>query len=174
LTAYAGFKEAEHLLATYLAALAAFHDCQAPLLRDVPPDQAEFEKVQKLREEAFLRLSRSRGRYWRHVEMHLSRDEGSECMGAAPSTRADNLGMGGKPTARELEVLQLICDGLSTREIAAALRIRFKTASAHRASLMEKSGARKAVHLYRWALRQGYVPLGEYDAPSQTRPEPSG
>jgi DNA-binding NarL/FixJ family response regulator len=44
------------------------------------------------------------------------------------------------PTARELQVLQLICDGCATKEIAARLGISFKTAVCHRYRLMEKAG----------------------------------
>jgi two-component system secretion response regulator SsrB len=61
------------------------------------------------------------------------------------------------PTPRELEVLALICDGRSTREIAAELGLSEKTVACHRGRLLEKAAAHDAVHLFRWALEQGYV-----------------
>jgi DNA-binding NarL/FixJ family response regulator len=61
------------------------------------------------------------------------------------------------PTVRELQVLQLICAGLSTREIADHLGISFKTAACHRTRLMEKAGTRNVILLFRWAIKNGYV-----------------
>ncbi|CAG0948589.1 Oxygen regulatory protein NreC [Myxococcaceae bacterium] len=60
-------------------------------------------------------------------------------------------------SARELEVLQLISEGLSTREIAGQLSISVKTVEAHRTSLMRKLGVRKNTELVRYALRNGLV-----------------
>ncbi len=60
-------------------------------------------------------------------------------------------------SAREREVLHLIADGLSAKEIASQLGISTKTVEAHRTSLMRKLGARKATELVRYALRHGLV-----------------
>lgn len=60
-------------------------------------------------------------------------------------------------SAREREVLHLIADGLSAKEIAAELKISAKTVEAHRTSLMRKLGARKATELVRYALRHGLI-----------------
>ena len=62
-----------------------------------------------------------------------------------------------QPTPRELQVLQLICDGCTSKEIAARLKINFKTAVTHRANLMEKAGVHSSIALFRWALRSGLV-----------------
>jgi DNA-binding NarL/FixJ family response regulator len=62
-----------------------------------------------------------------------------------------------QPTTRELQVLQLICDGCTSKEIAAQLKISFKTASTHRANLMEKVGVHSSIALFRWALTSGFV-----------------
>ena len=43
-------------------------------------------------------------------------------------------------TNRQLEVLRLICDGLSTKQIAHELAISFKTAVAHRTAILSKTG----------------------------------
>ena len=68
---------------------------------------------------------------------------------------------GGEPfttlSAREREVLRLIADGLSAKEIAGNLGISTKTVEAHRTSLMRKLGTRKATELVRYALRHGLV-----------------
>ena len=60
-------------------------------------------------------------------------------------------------SAREREVLHLIADGLSAKEIAVELEISAKTVEAHRTSLMRKLGARKATELVRYALRHGLI-----------------
>ena len=60
-------------------------------------------------------------------------------------------------SAREREVLQLIAEGQSAREIAADLGISPKTVEAHRTSIMRKLGARKATELVRYALRHGLI-----------------
>jgi DNA-binding NarL/FixJ family response regulator len=68
---------------------------------------------------------------------------------------------GGDPfsvlSAREREVLHLIAEGFSAKEIAARLEISTKTVEAHRTSLMRKLGVRKATELVRYALRHGLV-----------------
>jgi DNA-binding NarL/FixJ family response regulator len=60
---------------------------------------------------------------------------------------------------RELEVLQLICDGLSNREIAATLDLSANTVSVHRTNIMNALGVHKAAELVVYALRHGLVKL---------------
>jgi DNA-binding NarL/FixJ family response regulator len=60
-------------------------------------------------------------------------------------------------SAREREVLHLIADGLSAKEVAAELSISAKTVEAHRTSLMRKLNVRKATELVRYALRHGLI-----------------
>ena len=60
-------------------------------------------------------------------------------------------------SAREREVLQLIAEGFSAKEIASDLGISPKTVEAHRTSVMRKLGARKATELVRYALRHGLI-----------------
>ncbi len=52
-------------------------------------------------------------------------------------------------TARELQLLQLIVDGHSNKQIASQMGISIKTVANHRASLMAKSGASNAADLAR-------------------------
>jgi len=60
-------------------------------------------------------------------------------------------------SAREREVLHLIAEGLSAKEVASELSISTKTVEAHRTSLMRKLGVRKATELVRYALRHGLI-----------------
>ena len=62
-------------------------------------------------------------------------------------------------TARELEVLQLICDGLSNREIAARLDLSVNTISVHRTNIMTALDVHKAAELVVYALQHGLVKL---------------
>jgi len=60
-------------------------------------------------------------------------------------------------TDREREVLALIAEGLSSKEIATRLGHAPKTAETHRASLMRKLGVHKTSALVRIAIREGLV-----------------
>ena len=60
-------------------------------------------------------------------------------------------------TPREREVLKLIAEGKSSKEIAAALFISVFTVNNHRASIMEKLHLNKATDLVKYAIRKGYV-----------------
>ncbi len=60
-------------------------------------------------------------------------------------------------TPREREVLKLIADGKSSKEIANLLFISVSTVNNHRASIMEKLRLNKATDLVKYAIRKGYV-----------------
>ncbi|HEX5985967.1 MAG TPA: response regulator transcription factor [Nocardioides sp.] len=60
-------------------------------------------------------------------------------------------------TSREDEVLKLIAEGQSTREIAQALTISPKTVERHRANILAKLGMRDRTQLTRYAIRAGLV-----------------
>lgn len=60
-------------------------------------------------------------------------------------------------TARELEILALLCDGLSNQEMAARLFIEASTVKYHVAGLLAKIGARDRLQAVVWAFRQGIV-----------------
>lgn len=60
-------------------------------------------------------------------------------------------------SSREREILHLIADGLSAKEVATRLDVGTKTVEAHRTSLMRKLGVRKATELVRYALRHGLI-----------------
>jgi PAS domain S-box-containing protein len=63
----------------------------------------------------------------------------------------------GPLTSREVQVLALVADGHSTKEIAALLGISYKTADSHRSRIMEKLGVHETASLVRYAIRQGIV-----------------
>ncbi len=60
-------------------------------------------------------------------------------------------------SARELEVLQLICQGHSNRAIAAKLNLSVNTVSVHRANIMGRLRVHKTADLVVYALRNGLV-----------------
>jgi DNA-binding NarL/FixJ family response regulator len=60
-------------------------------------------------------------------------------------------------TPRELEVLQLICDGLSNKEIAGKLELSANTVAVHRANIMNTLGVHKTAELVVYALQNGLV-----------------
>jgi DNA-binding NarL/FixJ family response regulator len=60
-------------------------------------------------------------------------------------------------TPRELEVLKLIAEGHTSREIAAMLVISIKTVDRHRTNMLEKLGMRDRVELTRYAIRRGLI-----------------
>ena len=60
-------------------------------------------------------------------------------------------------TAREVEILQLICDGKSNKEIAAQLDLSVNTVAVHRANIMDALGIHKTAELVVYAIRNGLV-----------------
>jgi len=60
-------------------------------------------------------------------------------------------------TARELQVLQLVAEGKTTKEVAALLGVSFKTAESHRTHIMEKLDIHETAGLVRYAIRRGLV-----------------
>ena len=60
---------------------------------------------------------------------------------------------------REMEVLPLICQGLSNQEIADKLFISKRTVDNHRANILEKSGCKNTAGMVVWAIKNGLVEL---------------
>ncbi|HUZ48071.1 MAG TPA: response regulator transcription factor [Terriglobia bacterium] len=76
------------------------------------------------------------------VEAYLTKDE------LAPQ---ENL------TPRELQVLQLVAEGKTTKEVANLLGVSFKTAESHRTRIMEKLDIHETAGLVRYAIRKGVI-----------------
>ena len=71
-------------------------------------------------------------------------------------------GKGGVPdplTAREREIVQLIAEGYSNREIAEQLHISVKTVGVHRLNLMQKLDLHSPTELTKYAIRKGIISL---------------
>ena len=79
------------------------------------------------------------------VRTHLERSAGDEGATFDPLT------------PRESEVVKLVAEGMSTREIAKVLVISPKTVERHRGNILEKLGMRDRVDLTRYAIRRGLV-----------------
>jgi two-component system response regulator NreC len=60
-------------------------------------------------------------------------------------------------TERERQVVRLIADGLTNREIAERLQISVKTVETHRTHIMEKLDLHDRAHLVRYAVRKGLI-----------------
>lgn len=63
----------------------------------------------------------------------------------------------GRLSPRQHQVLEQICDGRGTKEIAFGLGVSVKTVETHRQNLMEKVGIRTVAGLVRYAIRTGLV-----------------
>ncbi|MBC17798.1 Two component transcriptional regulator, LuxR family [Pseudodesulfovibrio profundus] len=62
-------------------------------------------------------------------------------------------------TAREQEVMRMLAEGLTTKEVAAKLFISPKTVENHRTNLMKKLGLQSTVELIRYSARLGLIDL---------------
>jgi DNA-binding CsgD family transcriptional regulator len=60
-------------------------------------------------------------------------------------------------TARERQVLQLVAEGKTTKEVAQLLGISAKTADSHRTRIMTKLGIHDTAGLVRYAIRRGLI-----------------
>jgi DNA-binding NarL/FixJ family response regulator len=77
--------------------------------------------------------------------------------GTPSSTPARDLSPSERLTPRQREVLQLIAEGRTTKEIASLLSISIKTAEMHRAQLMERLSIHDVAGLVRYAIRNGLI-----------------
>lgn len=77
---------------------------------------------------------------------------------AAVQAYQDGVALPADPLSpRERQVLQLIAEGNTTRQLAARLGISVKTAETHRSRLMEKLDVHETAGLVRYAVRRGLV-----------------
>lgn len=63
----------------------------------------------------------------------------------------------GSPTAREREIIQLLAEGKSNKEVAVSLGISVKTAETHRAAILRKLGLHSIGELVRYAIRNHII-----------------
>jgi DNA-binding NarL/FixJ family response regulator len=64
-------------------------------------------------------------------------------------------------SAREREVLQLLAEGKTSKEIANSLSLSVKTIESHRAQIMDKLGIHTVAELTKFAVREGLTPLDQ-------------
>jgi DNA-binding CsgD family transcriptional regulator len=76
-------------------------------------------------------------------------------------------------TPREMEILQLVWDGYTSRLIAERLKISIKTAEAHRANMMKKLRASNTAQLVKAAFEAGLLETSYADEDSEAL-EPVG
>ena len=114
--------------------------------------------IAHLQREAEQALQRGRGAALESVALrtHSKQLRAAICSGNAkaettPRTRTTIL------SKREQEVLGLIVHGKSSKEVAVALGISFKTAVTHRTSIMSKLDVHEIASLVREAIRRGLV-----------------
>ncbi|MBE0546705.1 MAG: response regulator transcription factor [Rubrivivax sp.] len=110
------------------------------LLKDATPLELEFALRVVARGEIYLSPSVSRPVVEKYLE---SADPAAGPLDAI--------------THRQREILQLIAEGRSTKEIAARLEVSIKTVETHRASLMDRLGIHDIAGLVRLAIRAGIV-----------------
>jgi RNA polymerase sigma factor (sigma-70 family) len=109
------------------------------LLKDAGPDELE-KAIRRVAEgETYVAPNLSQ-----HVVRYLHRTD----------RLADTLQ---QLTPRQREVLQLIAEGRSTKEIAADLGLSIKTIEAHRAQVMDRLGIHDVPGLVRFAIRAGLI-----------------
>jgi len=63
---------------------------------------------------------------------------------------------------REIEIIKLIAEGKSSREIAAQLFLSFRTIQNHRTRIMRKLGLKKNTDLVKYAIQMGFIPAGGF------------
>jgi DNA-binding NarL/FixJ family response regulator len=92
-------------------------------------------------------------------EMYLSSRVSHQVLAALADPRPEGESSLDSLTLRQREVLQMIAEGKSTREIANALEVSVKTIETHRAALMERLGIHDIAGLVRYAARNHLVSL---------------
>ena len=98
-------------------------------------------------------------RYRAHVERfeELAGGRPDAATAAAPSTAPAPGATDRPPTARELEVLQLIADGLSNQEIGKQLFVSEETVKSHVRQILAKLQAGSRAHAVAVGFRAGHV-----------------
>lgn len=113
------------------------------LVKDAAADELPILVRSVMRGETYLSPSISR----HVVEGFLGRSSASSPAGEAPVPL----------TSRQREILQLVAEGRSTKEIATLLELSVKTVETHRAQIMERLDIHDLAGLVRYAVRAGLV-----------------
>ncbi|MEI8170141.1 MAG: response regulator transcription factor [Rhodoferax sp.] len=116
------------------------HGAVGYLLKDAAPTELDLALKAVMRGETYLSPAVSRG----VLNDYVQRLRGEE------DTRVIL-------TPRQREVLQLIAEGQSTKEIARRLELSVKTVDTHRSQLMQQLNIHEVAGLVRYAIRAGLV-----------------
>jgi len=90
-----------------------------------------------------------------YVTPLVTREALSPLLGQGP----DNRKLSSMLTSRQREVLQLVAEGRSVKEIANILEISAKTVEFHKCALMERLGIHTTAELTRYAIEHGLIAL---------------
>ncbi len=112
----------------------------AYLLKDAAPLELEWALAAVLRGETYLSPAVSKGVVSDYVHRLRSEEQPADAL-----------------TPRQREVLQLIAEGQSTKEIARRLDLSVKTVETHRTQLMKQLDIHEVAGLVRYAIREGLV-----------------
>jgi two-component system NarL family response regulator len=91
--------------------------------------------------------------------VYLCQSSASDMMDSLRQARAGDLQVKAQLGSREAQVLRLIADGYSSKEIARKLTIAPSTVEVHRRNIMRKIGLHKVADLTRYAIRNQMVPV---------------
>jgi DNA-binding NarL/FixJ family response regulator len=116
------------------------HGAAGYLLKDAAPTELDLAIEAIRRGETWLSPAVTKGVLIEYVQ-RLRGDEPPE----------------GQLTPRQREVLQLIAEGCSNKEIARRLDLSIKTVDTHRSQLMKQLGIHEVTGLVRYALRTGLI-----------------
>jgi DNA-binding NarL/FixJ family response regulator len=94
-----------------------------------------------------------KGRYY--VTPLVTREALSPLFGGAPEPRR----LSSTLTSRQREVLQLVAEGRSVKEIASILQVSAKTVEFHKSALMDRLGIHTTAELTRYAIEHGLIAI---------------
>jgi DNA-binding NarL/FixJ family response regulator len=94
-----------------------------------------------------------KGRYY--VTPLVTREALSPLFGGPPEPRK----LSSTLTSRQREVLQLVAEGSSVKEIASILRVSAKTVEFHKSALMDRLGIHTTAELTRYAIEHGLIAI---------------
>ncbi|MDO5664338.1 MAG: response regulator transcription factor, partial [Bacteroidia bacterium] len=64
-----------------------------------------------------------------------------------------------KLTPREIEIIKLLCKGMSVKEIADKLCVSSRTIDSHKANIMQKLGFHNTVELIKYAVKERIITI---------------
>ncbi|MCY7307879.1 MAG: response regulator transcription factor [Rhodoferax sp.] len=120
--------------------LALRHGAAGYLLKDAAPLELDLAVRAVLRGETYLSPSVSRGVVTDYVQRLRAEERPGDVL-----------------TPRQREVLQLVAEGHSTKEIARRLDLSIKTVDTHRTQLMKQLDIHEIAGLVRYAMRNGLI-----------------